>query len=173
MNRCGNLQWVPFVEHPRGPDFIPQFDDNEMPDIYNGLMYFRYSQTAAEFFWYAGQIFKNWTYVRDSLLKNCRDEDPTTDVVYALTAKILGVDRCKLPSMDYNIFVHMNPAINDVNRKWETSLKLNQQSTFIRNDNFSDRKIVGELIKSNRINRSIANSLNDKSVKSKHRRLWN
>lgn len=68
---------------------------------------------------------------------------------------------------------YINPAINEVNRKWETSLKLNQQSTFIRNDNFSDRKIVGELIKSNRINRSIANSLNDKSVKSKHRRLWN
>lgn len=31
MNRCGNLQWVPFVEHPQGPNFIPQFDDNEMP----------------------------------------------------------------------------------------------------------------------------------------------
>jgi len=68
---------------------------------------------------------------------------------------------------------YINPAIDEVNRKWEMSLKLNQQSTFIRNDNFNDRKIVGELIKSNRINRSIANSLNDKSVKSKHRRLWN
>ena len=31
MNRCGNLQWVPFVEHPRGPNYIPKFDDNEMP----------------------------------------------------------------------------------------------------------------------------------------------
>ena len=29
------------------------FDDNELPDVYNGLMYFRYSQTAAEFFWHA------------------------------------------------------------------------------------------------------------------------
>jgi hypothetical protein len=36
MNRCGNLQWVPFVEHPQGPNFIPKFDDNEMPlDIYD------------------------------------------------------------------------------------------------------------------------------------------
>ena len=80
----------------------------------------------------------------------------------------IGGDLDKHLAMNY-----INPAINEVNRKWETSLKLNQQSTFIRNDNFSDRKIVGELIKSNRINRSIANSLNDKSVKSKHRRLWN
>ena len=25
-NRCGNLEYVPFVEHPKGPDYIPQFD---------------------------------------------------------------------------------------------------------------------------------------------------
>jgi hypothetical protein len=67
---------------------------------------------------------------------------------------------------------YINPAINEVNRKWEMSLKLNQQSTFIRNDNFSDRKIVGELIKSNRINKHIANSLNEKTVKPNNKRLW-
>ena len=26
-NRCGNLQWVPFIEHPKGVNFIPTFDD--------------------------------------------------------------------------------------------------------------------------------------------------
>ncbi len=26
-NRCGNLQWVPFEEHPKGVNFIPTFDD--------------------------------------------------------------------------------------------------------------------------------------------------
>lgn len=26
-NRCGNLQWVPFMEHPKGVNFIPTFDD--------------------------------------------------------------------------------------------------------------------------------------------------
>lgn len=25
-NRCGNIQWVPFVEHPEGVNFIPSFD---------------------------------------------------------------------------------------------------------------------------------------------------
>jgi hypothetical protein len=67
---------------------------------------------------------------------------------------------------------YINPAINEVNRKWETSLRLNQQSTFIRNDNFNDRKIVKELIKSNRINKYIANTLNEKTVKSNNKRLW-
>jgi hypothetical protein len=26
-NRCGNLQWVPFIEHPKGVNFIPTFDE--------------------------------------------------------------------------------------------------------------------------------------------------
>jgi hypothetical protein len=30
-NRCGNLQWVPFEEHPKGVNFIPKFDENENP----------------------------------------------------------------------------------------------------------------------------------------------
>lgn len=88
------------------------FDDNNLPDVYNGLMYFRYTPDAAEFFWWARELFENWAYVRDNLLKNCRDDDPTTDVIYAIAASILGEDRCTLPDMDYINFVHMKPAIN-------------------------------------------------------------
>ena len=88
------------------------FDDNELPDTYNGLMYFRYSREATQFFALAEQIFKNWAYIRDNVLLNCRDDNPTTDVVYALTAKLLGVEDCTLPSLDFINFVHMKPAIN-------------------------------------------------------------
>lgn len=88
------------------------FDDNELPDTYNGLMYFRYSREATEFFTLAEKLFKNWTYIRDNVLLNCRDDNPTTDVVYALAAKLLGVEDCTLPSMDWINFVHMKPAIN-------------------------------------------------------------
>jgi hypothetical protein len=68
---------------------------------------------------------------------------------------------------------YINPAINEVNRKWEASLKLNQQSTFIRNDNFSDKKIVGELVKSNRLNRVLISSLSDNKSSKRNRRSWN
>ncbi len=68
---------------------------------------------------------------------------------------------------------YINPAINEVNRKWEASLKLNQQSTFIRNDNFSDKKIVGELVKSNRLNRALVNSLSEGKTVRRNRRIWN
>lgn len=88
------------------------FNDNNLPDVYNGLMYFRYTPDAAEFFWWAREIFQNWSHVRDNLLKNCRDDDPTTDVVYALAASILGEHKCTLPEMNYINFVHMKSAIN-------------------------------------------------------------
>jgi len=26
-NRCGNIQWVPFAEHPKGVNFIPRYND--------------------------------------------------------------------------------------------------------------------------------------------------
>jgi hypothetical protein len=92
------------------------FDDNELPDTYNGLMYFRYTREATQFFTLAEQIFKNWAYLRDNVLLNCRDDNPTTDVVYALTAKLIGVEDCTL-SMDFINFVHMKPAIN----KWTST----------------------------------------------------
>jgi hypothetical protein len=87
------------------------FDDNELPDTYSGLMYFRYTREATQFFTLAEQIFKNWAHLRDNVLLNCRDDNPTTDVVYALTAKLLGIEDCTLP-MDFINFVHMKPAIN-------------------------------------------------------------
>lgn len=89
------------------------FDDNDLPDVYNGLMYFRYSPDSAEFFWWAKVIFENWQHVRDNILTKCRDEYPTTDVVYALAAKIMGVDRCTIPGVDFINFTHMKPAINN------------------------------------------------------------
>jgi hypothetical protein len=87
------------------------FDDNNLPDVYNGLMYFRYSQTAAMFFKLAAEIFNNWNNIQGILL-NCRDPEPTTDVVYALAADIIGRELCTIPSLDFINFVHMKPSIN-------------------------------------------------------------
>jgi hypothetical protein len=87
------------------------FDDNHLPDVYNGLMYFRFSQTATNFFRTAAQIFENWSTVRTALA-HCDDEYPSTDVVYALSANIIGPELCTVPSADFINFVHMKPAIN-------------------------------------------------------------
>ena len=89
------------------------FDSNNLPDIYTGLMYFRYTQEATNFFSLAEQIFRNWDYISKSVLLNCYDNQPTTDVVYSLTTKILGEEHCTIPSMDWINFVHMKPKVNN------------------------------------------------------------
>jgi len=88
------------------------FDDNELPDVYTGLMYFRYSQEAYTFFEAVKAIYWNWEVV-SAQLKNCRDEQPTTDLVYAIAAKMIGAETCTLPSCDFINFTHMKNSINN------------------------------------------------------------
>ena len=89
------------------------FDANKLPDVYNGLMYFRFSQEAKQFFDAAQYIQMNWSYVRAGL-KNCTEDQPSTDVLYALAAVMVGQETCTMPSMDFLNFVHLKPAINGV-----------------------------------------------------------
>jgi len=100
------------------------FDDNELPDVYNGLMYFRYSQESATFFNYTRLIFKNWDYIKDNVLKNCREDLPSTDVVFAMAAKLLGEEFCTLPGIDFINFTHMKPLINGLSQQasWHQSV---------------------------------------------------
>lgn len=86
-------------------------DANDLPDVYNGLMYFRFSQESATFFRTAQAIQSQWESIGDEL-KNCREDKPSTDVLYAITAAIVGEETCTLPGLDYINFVHMKPAIN-------------------------------------------------------------
>jgi hypothetical protein len=88
-----------------------QFNDkNDLPDVYNGLMYFRFTRTAKDFFTYAAQIFENWDEVK---LHYALAEQASTDVVFAMAADLIGRELCTLPSMDFINFVHMKPAINE------------------------------------------------------------
>jgi len=115
------------------------FDDNQLPDVYNGLMYFRHSQEANDFFNTARLIFKNWAHIRDNVLVNCRDDDPTTDVVYALSAKILGVENCTLPACDFINFTHMKSAINGFSQTvpWYESVLVETDLPMIRINNIN------------------------------------
>jgi hypothetical protein len=87
------------------------FDANTLPDVYNGLMYFRYSREAKQFFDAAQYIQMNWEYVRTGL-KKCFEEEPSTDVLYALAALMVGPELVTMPSMDFLNFVHLKPGIN-------------------------------------------------------------
>ena len=113
------------------------FDDNHLPDVYNGLMYFRYTKESKDFFTLAGQIFRNWNVVKEEL-KNCKDVKPSTDLVYALTAKILDA-QCYNPSLDFVNFVHLKSGMQDWSdeQPWTDYAMVEQDGLMIRINNIN------------------------------------
>lgn len=85
------------------------FDDNSLPDVYNAITYWRLSNTAQEFFDLVRAIFQHWSQFR-SLLK-FPDDAPTTDVVYAMAAQIIGPETVTLPQGLGPMIVHMKRHI--------------------------------------------------------------
>ena len=81
------------------------FDVNHLQDVYNDVTYWRRSTTAKEFFSWVSNIFANWTEFK-KLIK-FPDETPSTDLVYAMAAEIMGVDRVTMPFSTYPKIVHM------------------------------------------------------------------
>jgi hypothetical protein len=85
------------------------FDNNHLPDVYNAITYWRLSTTAKEFFQTVQSIFENWDQY-NRLLK-FPDETPSTDLVYAMAAQIVGPERCTLPGNASPKIVHMKQHI--------------------------------------------------------------
>jgi hypothetical protein len=81
------------------------FDNNNLPDVYNAITYWRYSQAATEFWLWVRRIFENWDKYKN-LLK-FPDPIPTTDVVYAMVAQIMGPENTTMPFASYPKIVHM------------------------------------------------------------------
>jgi hypothetical protein len=90
------------------------FVRNCLPNIYNGLMYFRKSKWAQKFFDTAKYISSNWSEVRNTMLINCHDKYPSTDVVFALAYRIIDPTSSKLIDYDWFKFIHHKPAINNL-----------------------------------------------------------
>jgi hypothetical protein len=85
------------------------FDNNNLPDIYNAITYWRVSQTAKEFFNLVHRIFEHWNAYK--VLLKYPDEFPTTDVVYGIAAVIMGPERITLPPGLGPTIVHMKHKI--------------------------------------------------------------
>ena len=88
------------------------FDKNQLPDLYNGITYFKKSKTAEEFFKLVRYIFEHWEDFR-STLKYCAMSEPaTTDIVYAIATLCIGEEKCLLPnSVNPLKWAHMKPRI--------------------------------------------------------------
>lgn len=85
-----------FYNQPAGSRFYRKiFDDNGLPDVYNAITYWRLSKTAQDFFNLVKNIFTDWASYK-TLLK-FPEETPSTDVVYAMAAQIMGPKTVTLP----------------------------------------------------------------------------
>jgi len=97
------------------------FDSNNLPDVYNAITYWRVSKTAQEFFQLVRLIFEHWNDYR-TLLKFA-DEFPSTDLVYAMAANIIGKETVTLPVTHGPQIVHMKQhMINTHTKDWTQEL---------------------------------------------------
>ena len=95
-----------FYDQPADSRFYRKaFDTNNLPDVYNAITYWRVSQTAKEFFQLVRNIFENWAEYK-TLLK-FPDDVPSTDLVYAMAAQIIGPELTTMPFANYPQIVHM------------------------------------------------------------------
>ena len=96
------------------------FDANNLPDVYNAITYWRLSPLAQEFFSIVRNIFENWKQWK-TILKYPEDV-PSTDVVYAMAATVIGVESVTLPTGLGPSLVHMKPGIIPVSDDWTKEL---------------------------------------------------
>lgn len=85
------------------------FDENNLPDVYNAITYWRRSELAMQFFNTVRNIFENWDEF--SKLLKFPEETPSTDVVYAMAANIVGPELCTMPFASYPQIIHMKRHI--------------------------------------------------------------
>jgi hypothetical protein len=100
-----------YLDQPANSRFYRKcFDTNHLPDVYNAVTYWRFSKTAQEFFGLVKQIFTNWDEFK-KLIKFPEDR-PSTDLVYAMAAQIMGPEQVTLPVGLGPSIVHMKRHVN-------------------------------------------------------------
>jgi hypothetical protein len=68
------------------------FVKNKLPNIYSALTYFKKSDVTQLFFNLLEKIYQNWEYYSIRLLPYVSQVKPTTDVAYAMAAKLLDLN---------------------------------------------------------------------------------
>lgn len=97
-------------------------DDNNLPDVYNAITYFKKSEMAKQFFDIIRDVFENWETYK-TILKCNPTEKATTDWVYAIASHIIGVEKTTLPSFNELSMTHMKQFISETpTENWTDTL---------------------------------------------------
>ena len=85
--------------------------DNNLPDVYNAITYFKKSDRARYFYSLVREIFENWNEYKKNLKCN-PDETATTDWAYSIACHIMGVENTTIPNFTDMSMVHMKMFVN-------------------------------------------------------------
>ena len=113
------------------------FSRNHLPNIYNGLMYFRRSKKAQQFYNTARDIVNNWNDVKTRMLIDCHDQYPSTDVVFALAYRIMDPTSGGLIDYDWFKFIHHKPGVNN-------TMMARDQNEYLYPNRSGDAVYIGE-----------------------------
>ncbi len=86
-------------------------EDNNLPNVYNAITYFKKSETASKFFKIVRDVFENWEEYK-KILKCNPTELATTDWAYAIACHIVGVEKTTMPGIEDLSMIHMKQFIN-------------------------------------------------------------
>ena len=91
------------------------FVENNLPDLYSGMFYFRKSSEALEFFKLVEFITYNWERIYYEVTPKSMQKFFSMDVSFAIASKILGIDNQIIISNSPFTFTHMKPALQGWN----------------------------------------------------------
>lgn len=110
--------------------------NNNLPNVYNAITYFRKSEFAERFFKTVRYCFENWD-IFTNILKCNLNELATTDWVYAIACSIHGVENTTLPYFEGFSMIHMKQFINDLmSEDWTKELLYEVNQNCIRINTF-------------------------------------
>jgi hypothetical protein len=90
------------------------FTENNLPNLYFGLHYFKKNQPALEFYNTLAFVVANWERVYFDIAPKNKQKWVSMDVSAAIAAKILGIeDQIVHPTLDFN-FVHMKSNLQNI-----------------------------------------------------------
>lgn len=92
------------------------YTQNDLPNVYSAFFYFKKTPNTYEFFKLSELMFMNWLPFAEHFLDaKYRPAEPSTDVVYALAAKILNIAELNNTTAEHlPTFVHMKTEL----QKW-------------------------------------------------------
>jgi hypothetical protein len=99
------------------------FRDNELPNFYNAVHYFKKGETAKEFYAWVELITKNWELFYGSFCKNHFPKEPSMDITTAIASRIMDIDD-DISNRGYSDphVTHMKPGIQNWSsdpNKWQ------------------------------------------------------